>query len=236
MKTRWERKQEKESLRQAGKYLLLILGVLLILVKFGLPALIKFAGFLGDISSKSKPIEITENQPVLAPRFLPLAEATNSSQININGFAQAGTTIKLFLRGINIEETVTDTDGNFKFTDIHLNDGENEIYTQASFNQAGSNQISDTIKIIVDTVPPTLTITQPDQGQRFFDKDNPITLSGQSETDINLTVNGRFVPVKDDGSFSLNYSLSEGDNQLELVARDIAGNETKKSLTVNYTP
>ena len=28
----------------------------------------------------------------------------------------------------------------------------------------------------------------------------------------------------------------EGDNQLDFLARDSAGNETKKLLTVNYTP
>lgn len=236
MKTRWEKRQEKESLKQAGKYLLLVLGILLILVKFGLPGLIKLAGFLGTVRSTSQPIEITENQPVLAPRLLPLAEATNSSQIDINGLAQAGTTIKLFLRGISIQETVTDADGNFKFDKVHLKDGDNEIFTEASFNQAGSSQASNTLKINVDTAPPILEITKPDQGQRFFDKDSPIIISGQSEAGVNLTINGRFVLVKDDASFSTSYNLSGGDNQLELVAIDAAGNETKKTLTVNYTP
>jgi len=30
--------------------------------------------------------------------------------------------------------------------------------------------------------------------------------------------------------------LAEGDNQLDFLVRDPAGNETKKLLTVNYTP
>ena len=88
----------------------------------------------------------------------------------------------------------------------------------------------------VDQEPPALEITKPKASDRFFDKDNPISAEGKSEEGANLTVNNHFVLVRSDGSFSTQISLTTGDNQLDFVAKDKAGNETKKIITVNYTP
>ena len=88
----------------------------------------------------------------------------------------------------------------------------------------------------MDSEAPQLEVSQPENGQRFFDKDNPITVAGNTEAGTNLTINNRFVLVKDDGNFSATQTLTAGDNQIEIVVRDDAGNETKKSLKVNYTP
>jgi len=235
-KTRLQRKREKDSLRQAFKYLLLAFGLLFLLIRFGLPALIKMATFLGDINSSNQPIEKQESLPILAPRLNPLQLATASAEINISGYSQAGSTVKLFLRGISIEETTADANGEFSFKSVHLKDGENEIYAEANDNQGQESAPSTTYTVTLDSEAPKLELSQPEDGQRFFDKDSPITVSGKTEPGTDLTINNRFILVKDDGSFSATQSLSSGDNQIEILVRDDAGNETKKSLTVNYTP
>ncbi|MBU1322539.1 hypothetical protein KKE48_04565, partial [Patescibacteria group bacterium] len=70
-KTRLQRKREKDSLRQAFKYLLLVFGLLFLLIRFGLPALINMAAFLGDLNSSKQPIEKQESLPIMAPRLNP---------------------------------------------------------------------------------------------------------------------------------------------------------------------
>ena len=235
-KTRLQRKREKDSLKQAFKYLLLAFGLLFLLIRFGLPALINMAAFLGDINSSNQPIEKQESPPILAPRLNPLPMATVSAEINISGYSQPGSTVKLFLRGISIEEITADANGEFSFNKIHLKDGENEIYAEANDNQGKDSEPSITYKVILDSEAPKLEVSRPEDGQRFFDKDSPITVAGNTEAGTNLTINNRFVLVKDDGSFSATQSLTAGDNQIEVVVRDDAGNETKKSLKVNYTP
>lgn len=235
-KSRLQRKREKDSLRQAFKYLLLVFGLLFLLIKYGLPGLIKMATFLGDINSSKQPIEKQESSPILAPRLNPLPLATTSAEINISGFSQSGSTVKLFLRGINIEETITDANGEFSFKSVHLKDGENEIYTEANDNQGKESGPSTTYTVTLDSEAPKLEIGQPQDDQRFFDKDSPIIVSGNTEAGTDLTINNRFVLVKDDGTFTTTQSLSPGDNQIEVVVHDDAGNETKKSLKVNYTP
>lgn len=235
-KTRLQRKREKDSLRQAFKYLLFVLVLLFLLIRFGLPALIKMSTFLGDLNSSNQPVEKQESLPILAPRLNPLPLATASAEINLSGYSQPGSTVKLFLRGISIEETTTDANGEFSFKSVHLKDGENEIYTEANDNQGKESGPSTTYKVTLDSEAPKLEISQPQDGQRFFDKDSPIIVAGKTEPGTDLTINNRFVLVKDDGTFTTTQSLTAGDNQIEVLVRDDAGNETKKSLKVNYTP
>jgi len=235
-KTRLQRKREKESLKQAVKYLLLIFLMLYLMIKLGLPALIRMATFLGEIRSSGEPIERQDELPVMTPQLLPLPEATQEEAMDIAGYAEAGTTIQLFTRGISADEVVADKDGNFTFREIHLREGENEIYVVARNDKSKMSDQSESWTVVFDKTAPSLKIDQPEDGDKFFDKDSPITASGKTEEDGSLTVNGRFVMVKGDGSWETQVELSEGDNQIEVVVKDDAGNEIKETVKVNYTP
>ena len=235
-KTRLQRKREKDSLKQAFKYLFLVFGLLFVLIRFGLPGLIKMAAFFGEIHSSKLPIEQAQSRPILPPKLNPLPIATNSAEINISGYAQAGSTVSLFLRGISIEEVIVDSHFFKQQVLSPVFTEENEIYAEATDNQNSVSEPSSTYVVIVDNENPELVITSPTDGDSFFDKDSPIIIEGETEADLNLSINSRFVLVKGDGSFSTTLSLSEGENVIEAVVRDLAGNETKKSLKINYTP
>lgn len=235
-KTRLERKRDQSSLRQAVKYILLIILTLGLIFKFGLPALINMAGVISGFSQSNKPVEKTDVIPPSIPRLDLLPEATTSSQLDIHGQAESGVTVQLFINGLNTEEAVADKDGGFKFNNIHFRDGDNEIYVQAKDSEGNLSQASKTETVRVDQEPPLLEINKPKTSDRFFDKDSPITAEGTSEEGTSVTVNNHFVLVRSDGSFSTQISLVGGDNQLDFVAKDRAGNETRKIVTVNYTP
>ncbi|MEK7513963.1 MAG: hypothetical protein AAB580_03680 [Patescibacteria group bacterium] len=235
-KTRLERKRDQNSLKQAVKYIFLIVLSLGLIFKFGLPALINMAGLIGSFNQAKIPIEKQDVIPPTAPRMDFLPEATNSGQLDIHGQAESGTTVQLFINGLNTKESIADSEGQFKFDNIHFRDGENEVYVQAKDGENNLGQASKTVTVRVDQEPPALEITKPKASDRFFDKDNPISAEGKSEEGANLTVNNHFVLVRSDGSFSTQISLTTGDNQLDFAAKDKAGNETKKIITVNYTP
>jgi bacillopeptidase F len=236
-KTRLQRKREKESLKQAVKYLLLIFLVLYLMIKFGLPGLIKMASFIVDLRSSGETVEQQDSLPVMTPQLLPLPEATQKDIVEIAGYGEAGATVQLYIRGISADEAMVDKEGNFSFKDIHLREGENEIYVVARNDKGKMSGQSESLVVVVDKIPPSLTVDQPSGGDKFFDKDSPVTVSGKTEEEgIDLTVNGRFVMVKSDGSWETKVELSEGDNQIEVVAKDKAGNETKEVVKVNYTP
>lgn len=235
-KTRLQKNRERESLRQAVTYLTLIFVLLYLMIKFGLPALIKMAGFIGSIRSSSEKIEKQDTLPPLPPRIFPLPEATPSAQLDINGFAEPGATVQLYLRGISIKETVADNDGNFSFKKVNLRNGENEVYALARDSQDNKSQPSESWIVTVDSEAPKLNLTQPEDGQRFFDTDNPIIVAGITEPRATLLINDRVLIIDDSGEFKTKLWLNEGDNQIEVVAKDAAGNETREALIVNYTP
>lgn len=236
MQSRWQRKREKDSLKLASKYILLTLVALFLLIKFGLPGLVRLAAFLGDIKSSSEPIERSDTLAPAAPTLLPLPEATNSGKINVAGYGEAGTTIKLSRDGIAIEQTLASADGGFEFKDVVLKEGANGFFAEAVDENGNSSEPSKSYTVSYDSETPTLTIDQPEAGQRFFDKDSPIIIRGKTEPGSQLTINGKFVLINSEGQFNTNWPLQEGDNQLDFLSRDPAGNETKKILTVNYTP
>ena len=98
--------------------------------------------------------------------FLP--EATNSGQLDIHGQAESGTTVQLFINGLNTKESIADSEGQFKFDNIHFRDGENEVYVQAKDGENNLGQASKTVTVRVDQEPPALEITKPKASDRFF--------------------------------------------------------------------
>lgn len=236
MQTRLQRRQDKESLRQAGKYILLTLIGLGLIIKFGLPSLIRLATFISNLGSSRQPTEVINSLPPLQPILNALPEATNSGKISVSGYSGAGVMIRLFRDGLNLADQLTDTNGDFEFKDAVLKPGENNLYAQAENNQGAKSEPSQSFTVYFDDEKPDLTVDSPGSGGRFFDADSPITLAGKTEAESQLTVNGKFIHLDSEGNFSASWPLSPGDNQLDFVATDRAGNTTSKIILVNYTP
>lgn len=235
-KTRLQRKREKESAKQAVQYLFLIFLVLFLMIRFGLPGLIRLAAFIGDLRSSSQPVEKQDQIAPRPPTLNPLPEATSSAEINLSGFAEAGTEVQLYVRGITVADSVANNDGEFEFMEVHLREGENEVYAVAKDDQGNVSDESTTYTVTVDKEPPELTLETPSDGDKFFDNDNPITVKGKASEEAEVRLNGRFIRTSADGSFETTLSLSEGDNQIEVVALDEAGNQSKETRTVKYQP
>jgi len=51
-----------------------------------------------------------------------------------------------------------------------------------------------------------------------------------------LKINGQLVTISSDGSFTSTITLSEGLNQITMEAKDFAGNITKQTTTITYSP
>ncbi len=54
-----------------------------------------------------------------------------------------------------------------------------------------------------------------------------LIVKGKTEPDAKVLINGKEITVKEDGSFSVEIVLEKGENKIEIIARDTAGNETK---------
>lgn len=120
----------------------------------------------------------------------------------------------------------------------NLSDGAHTIIIDASDND-GNTALSLSSTFTVDTVPPELNISSPQNG--YITNDGTIVIVG-STNDITSTpvvvkvkVNGTdtgTVAVEDDGTFSKEVTIVEGSNTLVITATDRAGKVTEITLNV----
>ena len=90
--------------------------------------------------------------------------------------------------------------------------------------------------MIKDSSPPELTLTNTENVKKSGSGEKLYDVSGKAESDSKVTINGHFALVSSDGSFSFKIDLHEGDNSIDVVATDRAGNQTLAQLTVNWQP
>ncbi len=104
----------------------------------------------------------------------------------------------------------------------------------------GTNPLNKNDDFSFDKLPPNLFIYSPDD-KKITNKKS-ISIFGKvedKESGINiLKINGKIVEIKDNGDFEEEISLKEGENKINIVAVDNAGNKTEKALivTVDTTP
>ena len=213
--------------------LITILSGALMLI-YGLPLLIRFSIFLGEGKNKQNTVSEEKILPPLAPRIIRDFEATNSAQINIKGFAEANVKVELYKNDISIGVTDVSENGDFVFGKIPLEPGDNYFSAIASTEKSGSGDGSETINIIYDTVAPSLTLTNPSEDSLSIDYPD-FDIVGSTDKGSSVLINGRIVKVDDNGDFKEKWQLNTGKNDLEIIARDVAGNETKKSISITYS-
>jgi hypothetical protein len=211
---------------------LTVISFVLIII-FGLPFLVKFSIFLGETkSSKEKNVKEVVLPP-LAPRLVLPFEATNSGVIAIKGLAEANVTVELLKNEVSIGKTQVTPEGDFVFEGVELNKGENAFNAIAMTEMGGSSEISKTANVVYDDQPPELTLLNPNADSITVDKAE-YEVSGNTEKGASVLINGHVGMVDDNGKFKLKIQLSSGKNDVEIVAQDLAKNQTKKTVVITY--
>ena len=111
--------------------------------------------------------------------------------------------------------------------DTALSDGEHTITVNASDND-GNAAGAKSVTFTIDTVPPSLSVTNPTEG--LITNKSEIIISGTTDDatskPVTVTVNGEAVTVNADGTFSKAVTLTSGGNVITVVATDKAGKST----------
>ncbi|WP_026660518.1 zinc-ribbon domain-containing protein [Butyrivibrio sp. AC2005] len=92
--------------------------------------------------------------------------------------------------------------------------------------------VYDTI-VTVDVIPPELKIYEALNGIVTDDKN--IVLTGKTDADAVLTVNGNETEKNEDGSFSLELDLADGLNNFDIKSTDGAGNISTYAFAITYS-
>jgi hypothetical protein len=147
-------------------------------------------------------------------------ELLNSKTVVVEGKVTDDTGVKELL--INGQD-VPISEGSFKNV-LPLNEGENVIEIEAI--DVFDNKKDVTLKVYVDTTPPTFTLNYPTETTS-----ESVTISGTTESDAKVFLrDGEIGNVN--GSFKATVNLSLGSNYFYFAFQDKAGNKSKTTIEI----
>lgn len=227
--------QEAKIRKRAILFGFLTLILLVVIVFWGIPFLIRFAAFLGEVRQTTESEVVEDKIPPSSPQFSAVPEATNSAVINLSGFSEPNSKVEIYLNDKLVAETQANQDGEIQVEKIFLRKGKNILYAVAIDEAKNKSEPSETIEILFDDEPPELEIISPADNETVYEQ--KIEIKGKTESDqIKVTVNDHLVLLEKEGEFTYAYELAEGKNEIEIVAEDPAGNKTEKKITITYKP
>jgi len=178
----------------------------------------------GDIASTMRTVVFDATAPgfsVNTPRDNYL---TKEAFLMVSGTVESGGFVE-----VNGVMAQIDPKGYFDH-EVGLNTGKNTIKVTAS-DKAG-NKTAITRTVIYDHQPPLLTVTSPDDNSETGY--GMVIVTGYTEPDSTVWVNGSSVAVDGDGNFSKVVDLKVEKNSVIIKAFDPAGNETVVERRVVY--
>ncbi len=226
--------EERKNKRKAFIFVFLTITLVAGLFYFGIPAVIKYTGFLTDLRQSAEPIESSDTTPPPPPRLDPLPEATKDSSVDINGSTEPGVRVILKINGKE-KEVLTNKDGRFSYT-LNLEEGRNTVRAKSKDSAGNESNNTQVFTIVYDQEAPKLEILSPEDGTEFFgNSQRQISIEGSTDSNASITINGRFVLVGSDGKYKFNTNLSDGDNEFTIKAEDKAGNATETKIILKYS-
>lgn len=224
--------------KNAKKHLIwIILGIIV----FGyLTVAYIFPFLVGGLTyfNRYKDVEQVENvveDTAVAPPVLNIPfEATNTATISIKGYATSDAKVELYV-GNDLKDTVgAKGDGSFE-ADLPMSEGVNAIYGKTILDNKSSLP-SKAIRVEFSDQKPKLEVQEPTDNQEVKGGDKKIKVSGLTDPDNNITINGAYVIVNSEGKFSSDISINEGDNKITIQALNSYGSNTTIEKMVKYTP
>lgn len=181
------------------------------------------------ISSPSSGAYISSNQPNIV---FTVTDEANGSGVKIDSLS-----VKIDGKAITTGITKTAITNGYSVTVVPstLDDGSHTVTINCNDND-GNSATEKSATFTVDTVPPVLNVTSPDDG--LITNKNTVVVAGTTNdaasSPVTLTVNGDKVSVGSDGSFSKTVTLSEGENTITVEATDKAGKVSTVTRTVTF--
>src|SRR3989344_2350665 len=152
--------QERQAKRNIFLSIFGIIVLLAALVVFGIPFLVNFSLFV-EKKMDTKSLGKLKTDSYIPPPQLDISyTATNSGVIVVGGSGQEGQTIYLYVNNDRIADTEVASDSTFSFDNVHLQEGENEIFAKAKVDNKNSDE-SNTLNIAYVKYPPDISIDSP---------------------------------------------------------------------------
>lgn len=179
---------------------------------------------LGNRSeSGAMTVAVDSIAPVVALTQPTDGQVLSSPSLTVQGTVDVGSTVQ-----VNGHNAPVDATGVFVYA-MTVQGSPATIVIDAT-DPAG-NTAHRSVTVTLDTTPPSLTLTQPLNFQKF--QRFPIVVAGRTEAGASVTVQGTPADVRTDGTFEYAItSAPDGALTITVVARDAAGNQVTRTVAV----
>lgn len=231
--SRLRRYEDHKSQKKLSIAVIGSLALLVFLAVFGLKILVGFSLLVDRIRGNS-PATQTQSSVLLSPTLDPLPEATFSATLALSGKATPGMKLIVYLDDTEYKTLIVPDDGLFTVDDIAVDEGQVSLKSKIADDKDNTSDYSNTLTVTIDRKPPTLAVSKPEEGLTIQDGSHKAVIEGQTDSDSKVIVNDRIVVVRADGSFVYTMPLADGENTLNIIAIDPAGNRTTVERRVTY--
>lgn len=216
-----------------------LIGIILVysLFTWFFPLLIGNLTFINKLKDPQKKIiPVSENITLAPPVFNIPFDATNSSALIIRGYSTPEKQVELYIDDNLLDTIKVNEDGSFTSSRIFLNIGTNNIFGKTIDDKGNQSLPSKTIRVLYSNEKPKLVVNEPSDNQTITGGDKKVKVSGSTNTDNIITINGSRVIVDQNGNFSQIIDINDGDNDLVISATNNIGNTTQIGRKVIYQP
>ena len=179
-------------------------------------------------------------------------DVTDDTSLTVNGSADAGNLVLLYVNGELVASATADEQGNWSAELPLTGDGEHAITAKAQDPAGRHSEETAAVSVILDTTAPeqpgmvtaednTGAITGPIEPGSVTDETQP-TLSGSGEPGDTVSIldNGEVigtVVIDENGQweFTPEQPLEEGDHSISVVITDPAGNASEPSESLDFS-
>ena len=234
--TRLADHRKKEMTQKASSLFIVFIVVSILLFTFGFKLVIQASVIISNLLSKESTANqkaAEEDQDFFGTIDLDtLPTATNSAKLIVSGTTSDFDEVEIYINSEKVKESKTATNNEFSEEVGDLQKGDNEIYVRAIARKAKKTKSSDTYTVIYISDKPKLEVSEP--GDNSTVNRQEVKVVGTTDKGNTVSVNNLPVVVDINGKFQTTTRLKDGENKIEIHVNDIAGNEEKKTLTVQY--
>ncbi|HLL60176.1 MAG TPA: hypothetical protein VK338_00505 [Candidatus Nitrosocosmicus sp.] len=222
--------RQKKMNRRIYVYLIFLVALILFMATIGVKLLINVSLFIAGNKDDTSTSQDQNSDLILPPTIDDIPEATNSATIKIKGTSSSKGNLTLYVNNKK-KEGIRVRNEEYETT-VNLQKGENEIYVVLENPKIKLKKESEKYKVLFKNEKPKLEISSPKDGDKV--NKNEITIQGQTDKDVTITINDAPVVVDAQQNFAYNLRLTEGENTFTISAVDYAGNTETKELKVTY--